>query len=85
MVVVVSLPLHADYGYVILVIFASILVNTWLAIRVGKARKKYEVLVIKVKVCLAEILRWPSHNSWRIIIQYSMNYVYSKIVLKRPP
>lgn len=45
---VVTFPLHADYGYVILVIFVSILVNTWLAIRVGKARKKYEVLVITV-------------------------------------
>ena len=33
------------YGYIILVGIASLFVNMWLAINVGKARKLYKVLV----------------------------------------
>lgn len=37
--------LPEGYGYVILVGAGSIFVNMWMAVNVGKARKKYEVEV----------------------------------------
>lgn len=37
------LPEH--YGYVLLVGAASVFVNAWMGMNVGKARKKYEVKV----------------------------------------
>ncbi|XP_060592429.1 glutathione S-transferase 3, mitochondrial-like isoform X1 [Ruditapes philippinarum] len=38
-----ALQLQPEYGYVILVFIASIFLLQWLGIRVGMARKKYEV------------------------------------------
>ncbi|XP_013416665.1 microsomal glutathione S-transferase 3 [Lingula anatina] len=39
----VSVEISPEYGYVILVFVATIFLNFWLGINVGKARKKHEV------------------------------------------
>ena len=41
----VTLELSGEYGYVVLVFVATIFLLQWLGIRVGIARKKYEVPV----------------------------------------
>ena len=41
----VSISVQPEFGYVILVIIASIFTIQWLGFRVGAARKKFEVKV----------------------------------------
>ena len=42
----ITMQLQPEYGFVILVFIASIIMIQWLGARVGSARKKYEVKVI---------------------------------------
>ncbi len=39
----VSIELQAEFGYVLLVLVATVFLHLWLMLNVGKARKKYKV------------------------------------------
>lgn len=45
-----TLELQAEFGYVMLVFVLSIVQLMWMALNVGRARKKYEVLVSALSI-----------------------------------
>lgn len=42
----VQMTVSSEYGYVILVIVLYSFLNVWMALQVGKARKKYTLLLL---------------------------------------
>jgi glutathione S-transferase len=61
---VVKLSIEKDYGFVILVVIFSIFINFWAGMKVGKARKLYDVQYPQVSVIadnrrLTNDLTWP--------------------------
>lgn len=40
-----SIQIPKEYGYVVLELVAYAFMNTWMALQVGKARKKYALLL----------------------------------------
>lgn len=74
----VTLKLQPEYGYVMLVFVLSIFQLTWMAFKVGAARKKYDV-----KVCFIYLLTY----SYLILvsIMYRCGEVtYSFVLLQYP-